>query len=119
MMQLAEFPPCRSRRPASNICAFIVSNAFKRIVPAKSGYCRNGEKENHPCHSGKTMVKCSVMPAREKIVVAMSGGVDSSVAALLLKERGCDVSGAYMKNWINEDGAVGHCPDRKSTRLNS
>ncbi len=47
---------------------------------------------------------------RERIVVAMSGGVDSSVAALLLKRQGADVSGAYMKNWINEDGVVGHCP---------
>jgi tRNA-specific 2-thiouridylase len=40
----------------------------------------------------------------------MSGGVDSSVAALLLKRQGCDVAGAYMKNWINEDGVVGRCP---------
>jgi tRNA-uridine 2-sulfurtransferase len=50
------------------------------------------------------------MPVREKILVAMSGGVDSSVAALLLKQQGCDVAGAYMKNWINEDGVAGHCP---------
>ena len=40
----------------------------------------------------------------------MSGGVDSSVAALLLKQQGCDLVGAYMKNWINEDNIVGDCP---------
>ena len=42
--------------------------------------------------------------------MALSGGVDSSVAALLLKEQGFDVEGAYMKNWINEDRVVGRCP---------
>ncbi len=50
------------------------------------------------------------VPAREKILVAMSGGVDSSVAALLLKQQGYDLVGAYMKNWINEDNVIGHCP---------
>ena len=40
----------------------------------------------------------------------MSGGVDSSVAALLLKQQGHDVVGAYMKNWINEDNILGDCP---------
>ncbi len=40
----------------------------------------------------------------------MSGGVDSSVAALLLQEQGYDVEGAYMKNWINEDEILGDCP---------
>lgn len=48
--------------------------------------------------------------SRERILVAMSGGVDSSVAALLLKQQGHDVVGAYMKNWINEDNVIGHCP---------
>jgi tRNA-specific 2-thiouridylase len=47
---------------------------------------------------------------KDRILVAMSGGVDSSVAALLLKEQGVEVVGAYMKNWINEDQVIGHCP---------
>lgn len=49
----------------------------------------------------------------ERILVAMSGGVDSSVAALLLQQQGCAVVGAYMKNWINEDHVLGHCPWRQ------
>ena len=49
----------------------------------------------------------------ERILVALSGGVDSSVAALLLKQQGHEIVGAYMKNWINEDNVIGHCPWRQ------
>jgi tRNA-specific 2-thiouridylase len=48
--------------------------------------------------------------ARKKIVVAMSGGVDSSVAAALLVREGHEVIGAFMKNWSETaDPCTGEC----------
>ena len=47
-----------------------------------------------------------------KIVVGMSGGVDSSVAALLLKRQGHDVTGVFMKNWEEKD-ETGVCTSEK------
>lgn len=48
-----------------------------------------------------------------KILVAMSGGVDSSVAAKLLVDQGHEIVGCYMKIWLNETDVFGECPWQK------
>ena len=46
---------------------------------------------------------------KTKVIVAMSGGVDSSVAALLMKKQGFDVIGVFMKNWSDSKNEIGEC----------
>lgn len=46
-------------------------------------------------------------PSSKRVIVGLSGGVDSSVAALLLQQQGYDVHGLFMSNW--EDDEDGYC----------
>ncbi len=62
-----------------------------------------------------TTVEPAALPGRpvaNRIVVGLSGGVDSSVAAWMLKDQGYEVIGLFMKNWEDDDDSE-YCSSRQ------
>lgn len=86
--------PCLTRDSADGNPSCSPTN---RVVRGRRG---SASAPGGPCY----------IPDVARILVGLSGGVDSSVAAALLVKEGHDVVGAYMKNWINEAGLPGDCP---------
>ena len=54
---------------------------------------------------------------KTKVLVAMSGGVDSSIAALLMKKKGYEVIGAFMKNWSDTKDEFGECSWKEERKM--
>lgn len=54
---------------------------------------------------------------KKKVIVAMSGGVDSSVAALLMKKKGYEVIGVFLKCWSDTKNSIGECAWKTERRF--
>jgi tRNA-specific 2-thiouridylase len=57
-----------------------------------------------------------ISPSEGTVIVGMSGGVDSAVAALLLRDAGFSVQGLFMSNWDDEDGYCTTAADFQDAR---
>ena len=53
--------------------------------------------------------------SKERVVVGLSGGVDSAVTAWLLKQQGFEVVGIFMKNWEDDDDSE-YCSSNEDYR---
>ncbi len=100
--------------PAKRHAAVLAADALHRALSAAAASGLplatppqvRRESATTPAEAGRRLP-----PPRERVAVAMSGGVDSAVAALLERERGADVVGVTVKLWADPetDGAKACC----------
>jgi tRNA-specific 2-thiouridylase len=62
------------------------------------------------------MATSHINPKGRKVILGLSGGVDSAVAALLLKQQGAHVQALHMSNWEDDDGYCTAAADLQDAR---
>ena len=92
----------------------------KPRMPTIRGFCTLGSDSSQDFRTRQALATSSFshlqVDSKPTVAVAMSGGVDSSVAAHILKEQGCRVFGIYMKTWDELEEGESQC-SREEDRM--
>ena len=95
-----------AKRHAAQLAADALHRALAKAAASPESLAFSGNDETSP-----TLPRPDGGPSSDRVAVAMSGGVDSAVAALLARERGAEVVGVTVKLWADPetDGAKACC----------